>query len=101
MTEYHYNAKGQLVDKDGKRVTHNTMRDGEAISVGLMFTDSAAPRFIDDNDDGQAAYEARIAGAWRDTIPDAATVTDDGQELYERRMNDAWKATPADYPQAA
>lgn len=100
MKVFHYNSHRQLVDKDGNPVNHNVMRDGEAISVSVMFTDSAAP-FADDNDDGQAAYEARIAGAWRDTIPDAATVTDDGQELYERRMNDAWKATPADYPQAA
>lgn len=101
MTEYHYNNRRQLVDKDGNPVNHNVMRDGEAISVSVMFTDSAAP-FTDANDDGQSAYEARIANAWKDTAATSpAHVADDGQELYEARMNDAWKARPEDYPEAA
>lgn len=53
-TEYHYNAKGQLVDKFGNAKKGKVMQDGESIVVGLMFTDGQT---IEDADPyGDAAW---------------------------------------------
>lgn len=82
--------------------------DGEVVSAPLMFMDSvqkavheaAHTEVITDN--GQSAYEARIANAWRDggnpSEPPAkavtgATVRDNGQAEYEARIRNAWRAT--------
>ena len=78
---------GIVVDA-AEALDHNgALKSGYRFKMGLMRDHDAGS-----DSNGQAAYEQRIADAWRgDHNPVIAADAVNGQAAYEQRISNAWK----------